>query len=197
MVDGSWHKVRVSQDVIANFKVTERRGRFVVTEMFVIGDKLSPSMLRTLPLTRIEDLANADLGYLERSRVEWAAGQPEPTLADLRSPVNVLHLGDANVSPPTARAVIEAAELGMFDTGGGVDSIAVDVQRPKLERPDGTDPDGFYQRVADAHRDVTSRTPRVIEALAAEADVPPGTVRRWILEARRRGFLPPARRTRR
>jgi hypothetical protein len=187
MAEGSWHKVRVSQDVIANFKVTERRGRFVITEMFVVGDRLAPSMLRTLPLTRVEDLANADLGYLERSRVKWSAGQPEPSLADLRSPGAAVRLGD---SGETLRVVEAAAEL--VTTG----TIAAATQRPKLERPDGTDPDGFYQRVADAHRDVTSRTPRVIEALAAEADVPPGTVRRWILESRRRGFLPPARRTR-
>src|SRR5450759_2322027 len=169
MADGSWHKVRVGQDVVANFKVAERRGGFVITEMYVIGDKLAPSMLRTLPLTRVEDLANADLGYLEPARVKWAVGQPEPTLAELRSPADAVRLGD---STETARVVEATAELVSSGT------IAATAQRPKLERPDGTDPDGFYQRVADAHRDVTSRTPRVIEALAAEADVPPGTVRR-------------------
>jgi hypothetical protein len=187
MADGSWHKVQVSHDVIASFKVTKRRGRFVITEMFVVADKLAPSMLRTLPLTRVEDLANADLGYLEQARVKWAAGQPDPSLADLRSPTNAVRLGD---SGETVRIVEATANL--VTTG----TIAATAQRPRLERPDGTDPDGFYQRVADAHRDITSRTPRVIEALADEANVPHGTARRWILEARRRGFLPPARRTR-
>src|SRR5664280_2999732 len=144
MADSSWHKVRVSQNVIANFKVTERHGRFVITEMFVIGDRLAPSMLRTLPLTRIEDLANADLGYLERSRVKWSAGQPEPSLVDLRSAADAVRLGD---SGETVRVVGASAEL--VTTG----TIAASAQRPKLERPDGKDPDAFYQRVADAHRD--------------------------------------------
>jgi hypothetical protein len=184
MADGSWCKVRVSQDVIASFKVTERRGRHAVTEMYVVGGKLAPSMLRTLPLTRVEDLANADLSYLEPWRVKWAVDQPEPSLADLRSPVNALRLGD---SVESGRVVEATAEL--VTTG----TITAAAQRPRLERPDGKDPDAFYERVADAHRDVTSRTPRVIEALAAEADVPPGTVRRWILESRRRGYLSPAR----
>ncbi len=38
-----------------------------------------------------------------------------------------------------------------------------------------------------------SKNRKVAVVLAKEADVPVGTVHRWILEARRRGFLPPAR----
>jgi transposase len=62
-----------------------------------------------------------------------------------------------------------------------------------LTRPDGRDPDGFYQQVAEAYRDVVQTTPKVAKALAEEANVPVGTVHRWIMEARRRGFLPSAR----
>ena len=65
--------------------------------------------------------------------------------------------------------------------------------RQPLTRPDRSDPDGFYRQVADAYRDVVKSTSKVAVVLAEEADVPVGTVHRWILEARRRGFLPTAR----
>jgi hypothetical protein len=63
-----------------------------------------------------------------------------------------------------------------------------------LTRPDGSNPDAFYSQVADAYRDVAQTNHRkVAVVLAEEADVPVGTVHRWILESRRRGFLPSAR----
>lgn len=66
--------------------------------------------------------------------------------------------------------------------------------RERLTRPDGTDPDGFYRRVADAYREVSVTTRAVAPVLAEEAGVPVATVHRWVMEARRRGFLPPSRR---
>jgi hypothetical protein len=65
--------------------------------------------------------------------------------------------------------------------------------RQSLARPDGSDPDGFYRQLAEAYRDVVQTTPKVAKALADEVNVPVGTVHRWVLEARRRGFLTPAR----
>jgi hypothetical protein len=62
-----------------------------------------------------------------------------------------------------------------------------------LPRPNGSNPDAFYQQVAEAYRDVVQTTPKVAKVLAEEANVPVGTVHRWIMEARRRGFLPAAR----
>jgi hypothetical protein len=59
--------------------------------------------------------------------------------------------------------------------------------------PDGSNPDGFYRQVAEAYRDAVQDTRKVAVVLAEEAGVPVGTVHRWILEARRRGFLPSAR----
>jgi hypothetical protein len=68
--------------------------------------------------------------------------------------------------------------------------------REPLERPDGTDPEMFYRRVAEAYMDILQRTTAIAPVIAEEADVPVGTARRWIQEARRRGFLAPARRGR-
>lgn len=62
-----------------------------------------------------------------------------------------------------------------------------------LARPDGTDPDGFSRRVAEAYDRLVStgcRKPAVW--IAAEADVPVTTAHRWIANARQRGHLGPA-----
>jgi hypothetical protein len=65
--------------------------------------------------------------------------------------------------------------------------------RKPLTRPDGSNPDAFYRQVAEAYRDVVQNNRKVAKVLAEEANVPVGTVHRWVLEARRRGFLPSAR----
>ncbi|SNT56667.1 hypothetical protein SAMN05443665_104568 [Actinomadura meyerae] len=62
----------------------------------------------------------------------------------------------------------------------------------KLQRPTGQNPDGFYRRVAVAYADQAAVTRSPAKALADEAEVPVTTVHRWVREARRRGFLPPA-----
>lgn len=69
-------------------------------------------------------------------------------------------------------------------------------RRKPLRRPDGTNPDGFYQQVAAAYSEAVLATSKPAKVLAEEAGVPVGTVHRWIREARRRGHLPPARRGR-
>lgn len=64
--------------------------------------------------------------------------------------------------------------------------------RPRLSRPGrgpDRDIDAFYQSVADAYREYIIRSSVVAPAIAKEADVPVGTARTWIKEARRRGFL--------
>lgn len=65
--------------------------------------------------------------------------------------------------------------------------------RPRLRRPDGSDPDGFYRQVAGAYSSLVCDTSRPAKAMAEEAGVPVATVHRWIHEARRRGFLPVGR----
>jgi hypothetical protein len=185
MASSSWHKVAVSPDVTANFRVAERDGRYYVVELHVIGVELTPPLLRRLPLARIEALANA--GALERAMGRWPSERPEPTLKDLRAPTADFRLASGDDLKQILR-----------DGAAGADDITVDRQRAKLTRPDGRDPAAFYEQVAVAYRDVLSRAttnpPGVTDALADEAGVPPGTARRWIMEARRRGFLPPAKR---
>jgi hypothetical protein len=71
-----------------------------------------------------------------------------------------------------------------------------DTPRTPLGRPGGQDPDEFYRRVADAYLELSRSTSKPAVAIAAEADVPVATARRWIFEARRRGALPPGQRGR-
>lgn len=62
-----------------------------------------------------------------------------------------------------------------------------------LPRPDGANPEQFYERVANVYRLAATETARPAVRIAEASDVPVATVRRWINEARRRGFLPKGR----
>ncbi len=64
-------------------------------------------------------------------------------------------------------------------------------QRPRLKRParSGLD-DDFYKRVAAAYRGAVAHGLPPAKTLAADSDTPPGTVNRWIAEARERFHLP-------
>jgi hypothetical protein len=119
--------------------------------------------LRSIPVAHIETLANTNPEF--RPHI---AGKPENTMGEafnkFRQEANRYVLAKARRRP-----------------------------RKPLTRPDGSDPDAFYRQVAEAYRDVVQKNRKVAVALAKEANVPVGTVHRWVLEARRRGFLPSAR----
>lgn len=74
-----------------------------------------------------------------------------------------------------------------------IDPARLDRPREPLQRPDGSDPEGFYRRVADAYRMAATSSHRPAALLAEEAGVPVATVHRWVAEARRRQLLPPGR----
>ncbi|MEV0723933.1 hypothetical protein AB0I37_14270 [Micromonospora purpureochromogenes] len=98
---------------------------------------------------------------------------------------------DPDVMEPLAAAARKALASASAEAAEPVPS-----GRPRLTRPDGTDPEGFYKAVADAYREAVAQSRAVAPTLADEAGVPIPTVHRWIGEARRRGFLPPARKGR-
>ena len=65
----------------------------------------------------------------------------------------------------------------------------------KLSIPStGKYPDEFYKHVADAWQLLASQGSPPAKRLAVVNNVPESTTNRWAKEARRRGFLPPARR---
>jgi hypothetical protein len=137
----------------------------------VRGRNLSTDKLRSIPLAHIETLANTNPDF--RPHVEGTEQHPIGKAFD---------------------QVVQQANRVMIK-----EAYRKAEPRKPLTRPDGNDPDAFCRQVAEAYRDVVQTTPKVAKALAEEAsaatgtDVPVGTVHRWVLESRRRGFLPPAR----
>lgn len=151
-------------------------GRLVVTDVFVHAEEITPAMLRQVSISRVEAALNAPaddhLGQtLAAYSRSWAVGgqgswsDDDLTVAQLRKR-----------SPATA--------------GDGDQAN----RRERLTRPTGQDTDNFYRLVAHVYRDHAASTRAPARELAAEAEVPVTTAHRWIREARRRGFLPPAAR---
>ena len=66
--------------------------------------------------------------------------------------------------------------------------------RPRLTRPDRSDPDGHAEAVAASYAEHVHAGRQPGMAIAEEAGVPVATARGWIREARRRGKLPKGRR---
>ena len=149
--------------------------------MLKISDGVSKVAMLTIPFFVLAGAIMAEGGMARRlvafaDRPDLAGYRPTRRLAAIDKRFSELLAGlDEVCSPDQAR---EAAPRG------------------PLTRPDGTDPDGFSQRVAAAYREAiaTSSTPAVV--LAAEAGVPVTTVHRWVRDARRAGHLPAARKGR-
>lgn len=111
--------------------------------------------------------------------------------AILNHPDLVEHQQDSDEQP-----IANALGALMERTEVGAESRQLFAKREPLTRPDGSDPDGFYRQVATAYNSAVLTTAAPAPLLAEEAGVPVATVHRWISEARRRGFLAPARKGR-
>lgn len=154
---------------------TGPHGQWMITDLYVHGAEITATMLQRLPVNQLSLIMNLSAG--------WDPG----TIAD----VAAMHSGQHIMLPdpgtePTLAMLRQQAE-------GAPERLPVpaDSGRPRLRRPDGTDPDGFSALVGAAYREYApqSRSPAI--KIAEEAGVPVGTVRSWIREARRRGKLPP------
>lgn len=90
-------------------------------------------------------------------------------------------------------------KLRRFPLGRVLDSIAARKTlgehggRYKLERPEGRKlHDAFYVNVARAYRDAVRSCKYPRKTLSADSGAADATVAGWIMEARKRGHLPPA-----
>jgi hypothetical protein len=151
--------------VYAHLYAEEKGGRGEIVGLAVYGRNLTADKLRSIPLAHIETVANTNPDF----RPHIAGTEQHP-------------IGK------TFDQVVQQANKVLLK-----EAYREAHPRAPLSRPDGSNPDGFYRQVAEAYRDVVQTTPKVALALAKEANVPVGTVHRWVLEARRRGFLAPAR----
>jgi hypothetical protein len=144
-----------------------------IGHMVITGRDLSSDRVRNIPVGRLETLANTNPDF-------------KPHVGGDEHGV-MLQAMDALTREANRQLMNQARRKASRDPEPPRDN------RKPLERPDRSNPDEFYSRVADAYREVVKDTSKPAVVLAQEAAVPPGTVHRWILEARRRGFLPPAR----
>jgi hypothetical protein len=155
-------------------RVRDYDGRLVITDMYIHAPEITPEILRGISVSRVQATINA------------LQPRPGDFFAEvLRAVVYAhhLHLPDDNVPEPSL------AELRQRTPSAGTDERP---DRPRLTRPDGVPPEEFYPRVAAAYTEYAPQTRAPAKEIATEAEVPVTTAHRWIREARRRGFLPPA-----
>jgi hypothetical protein len=148
----------------------------VVATLLINGEAVNAATLRTIPVSRIEAMLNQH-GIGERLATDQAPGsQWQSSWREEFEQINHAldrYLSDS--SPPSSPPA------------------GAEPAREPLSRPDGSDPEGFYRRVAETYSAIVQHTSRPAKVMAEEAGVPVASVHRWIFEARRRGLLPPAR----
>jgi hypothetical protein len=181
---GMWISVGAPPGGGTHIHLREEDGRIVADAVFVHGPEVTATTLQAVPVSHLTLAASIALAAADGGSGLWTLmnvirygyeypltvdDDAEPSLADLR--------GQAQGAPPELNLTEEARS-----------------SREPLRRPDGTDPEGFSARVAEAYREYSMQTRGPAVMIAAEAGVPVATVRSWIREARRRGKLPPGRR---
>lgn len=171
-----WFRVEVVGSDVGHLLVRAHRveGRAVVHSLVVTGDRVDPAALKAIPMSKIE--------------TELNRGSRAESIGELKTPYEENTKGDKLLNE-----VFVALMTDDRDTYADAEAETTEDGRPKLQRPDGSDPDAFYRKVAAAYEETVATTSKVAVVLAEEAGVPVPTVHRWVREARRRGFLPPAR----
>jgi len=163
-------------------RVRRRDGRLVITDLYIHGAEITPEVLRGISMSRLQAALTFNLVM---SKVLPIADLPPDAVA----PPIVRELGPV--------AGDDAPEPSLADLRNRVqrdDRSEIEIpQRLPLTRPGGIAPEQFYPRVAAAYSEYAPHTRAPAKEIAAEAKVPITTVHRWIREARRRGFLPPAK----
>jgi hypothetical protein len=160
-----------------HLRISGHGDRWVVDGIYLHAPEITATALQRVPVNQVDLAMNlggpVDLEALKISIMYGGLGvpvldePPEPTLAELRK--------QSDAAPRELRLVEPLAD------------------RPRLGRPDGTDPDGFYAEVARAYIEYARQTRAPAPEIAREAGVPAGTARGWVKEARRRGHLRPGR----
>lgn len=153
-------------------RVRDQGGRLVITDMYIHAPEITPEILRGISVSRVQATINA------------LQPRPDDLFAEvLRAVVYSTVLPGDDVPEPSLTEL--RSRTPTAGTGEKPD-------RPRLTRPDGIPPEEFYPRVATAYTEYAPQTRAPAKEIATEAGVPVTTAHRWIREARRRGFLPPA-----
>jgi hypothetical protein len=179
----AWISIASPEGGGTSMRIIRRGGRWVVDGVYVHGPEITASALKAIPVGRLDLVTNlmtkGTLYIYERE--------------------TVMKLGD-NAYPfyPLRDGVVEEPSLAMLreQARGAPRELRIPgpaSDRGRLTRPDRSDPDKFYDRVAEAYREYAAQSRSPATKMAEEANVPVTTVHRWIREARRRGYLPAGR----
>lgn len=163
-------------------RVRRRDGHLVITDLYIHGTEITPEILRGISMSRLQAALTFNL----------VMGHVLPTAelpADAVAPPIVRELGPVVGDDVPEPSLAELRNRVQHDGRSEEETP----QRPPLTRPDSITPEQFYPRVAAAYSEYAPQTRAPAKEIAAEAKVPITTAHRWIREARRRGFLPPAR----
>jgi hypothetical protein len=144
-------------------------GRLVITELHLTRERVDSAALRELPLGRIEALANSS-----------------PFAEDIRAKLHDPLRPGVEPLSPESRSRWEPRKI-----------ISPTPHLLHLAVPKGTKPDKFYKEAAELYAKLATESRRPAADLAERSGVAAASVHRWIAEARRRGYLPPAERGRR
>lgn len=169
-----WTSTQGPDGAVLHVRARERDGRLVITDLYLHAAEITPTAMRGVSISRLE----AELNAATHS-------EPGPD-----SGVTVF----SRVAADLARSSGDEPEPTLAELRARIPADeTAHPQRPRLTRPDGAAPEEFYPRVARAYFEYAPRTRAPAKEIADEASVPVTTAHRWIREARRRGFLPPAR----
>jgi hypothetical protein len=161
----------------AHIGLTDSGDGWKITDVYVHGPEVFATTLLAVPLSQVSAMVNL-------------LGQWDPaTIADA---VNSLDWGQRVIADPEQEPSLADLREWAQDAPAQF-RVRRDENRPKLTRPDGSDPDGFAARVAAAYREYVQVTRSPAVEIAKEAAVPVATARSWVREARRRGKLPAGR----
>lgn len=145
---------------------------WVVTDVYVHSDAISGGLMQSVPVGQLDLIMNLVGGFDPDTIAEAANSLGQHVIADPEDEPSLSQM----------RAWAESSPEGLPNPE--------DASRPRLERPDGSDPESFYALVAAAYREYALQTRAPAVQIAAEAGVPVATARSWVREARRRGKLP-------
>lgn len=159
-----------------HMRLEELGGELVVTELYMRAPKINAAALRKIQIAPTEAHYN----------MNW------PLIREVAMSDN-----GTVVTPVGSQEKLKSGEFLASDSTVTLDALrqiegdVIDIpDQIVLSRPDGTDPEAFYRRVADAYRSAAAISRKPVAILSDEADVPVATVRNWVNEARRRGYLP-------
>lgn len=177
-------------------RLSDPDGRLTPVEIYVHGDEpLTANTLRQLPLGRIEAWVNGpDLAANVRGRMTLPGSDLYGLAGHYATPFGKVthwvarsmhaqlpHSGEPQAPPRAKRGKLVAP----WDP-----DVAWLSDHHGENRDHG---DLFYERVAKTYAQLHQFTRAPARTIAEAAGVPASTARRWVKEARRRGFLPPGR----